>query len=191
MSHRRSGFTLIELMLAIMIAIIIVFLALPSLRGLNKEKKLHETFERFDDLAKKAQANAVTQQRAWTLVWGQNAISLEPDEPSPEERMANSDAAAAADASSARGGFAQGGPVLAAPAPTSVTETMTFGPDETYVIERPVALLPTKQVPAEWTFWRSGTCEPVVIKYSGPNGSWVAQYHPLTGHGTLLEERLP
>jgi prepilin-type N-terminal cleavage/methylation domain-containing protein len=167
MLHRRSGFTLIELMLAIAIAIIILMMAMPSLRGLSKEQKLQETFERFDALARKAQANAVAQQRAWTLVWAPGTITLQPDEPTPEERL---------NATTGDG---------------STVETLSVGPDENYSLDRPVALLPLKDQEPEWTFWRSGTCEPVIVSYSGPNGTWTAQYHPLTGHGEITDQRLP
>jgi hypothetical protein len=129
---------------------------------------LLETFRRFDDLAKKAQTNAVNQQRAWSLVWGENAIYLQPEAPTAQEWI---------DASPENGGTG--------------FESLTMGEGEGYTLERPVALLPPQDVKAEWTFWRSGTCEPVVIRYQGPAGSWVAQYHPLTGYGEITEQNLP
>ena len=82
------AFTLIELMLAIAIAIFVLVTALPSMRGLSAEKRLRETFDRFDELARKAQLNAVSQQRSWTLIWQEGLISLQPDDPTPEERLA-------------------------------------------------------------------------------------------------------
>jgi prepilin-type N-terminal cleavage/methylation domain-containing protein len=168
MIHRRSGFTLIEMMLAITIAIIIIFMAMPSIRGLSAEKRLQETFEKFDALARKAQVNAVAEQRAWTLVWGPGTITLEPDEPTPEERQ---------------NAMTEDG--------NSVTEVLAVGKEENYSLDRPVALLPLKDQKPEWTFWRSGTCEPVIVTYSGPAGTWTAQYHPLTGHGEITDQRLP
>ena len=68
-------------------------------------------------------------------------------------------------------------------------ETFAFGDSETFTIERPASLLPPKDTPPAWTFWRSGTCEPVLISYTGPDGSWTAQYNPLTGHGEIIEQR--
>ena len=43
----------------------------------------------------------------------------------------------------------------------------------------PVAL--AEKYPAEWIFWPSGTCEPATVRYSGPAGSWTANYSALTG----------
>ncbi len=34
---------------------------------------------------------------------------------------------------------------------------------------------------AEWIFWPSGACEPAVVRFQGPAGSWTANYSPLTG----------
>jgi len=155
------AFTLIELMLAIAIAIFVLVTALPSMRGLSAERRLRETFDRFDELARKAQLNAVSQQRSWTLIWQEGLISLQPDDPTPEERLAGGE---------------------------GLREEFPFGEDEGYRIQRATALLPPKDTPGEWTFWRSGTCEPVIIGYSGPAGTWTAQYNPLTGRGEITDE---
>jgi prepilin-type N-terminal cleavage/methylation domain-containing protein len=161
MLRRHAGFTLIELMLAIAIAIIILTIAIPSVSGLTSERRLLETFERFDALTRKAQIRAVSEQRSWVLIWQEGAVLLQPDEPTPEERM-------------------DGG--------ASSTETLTYGENENISLERPASLLPPQQTPADWTFWRSGTCEPAIITYDGPEGSWRAQYNPLTGRGDLIDQ---
>jgi type II secretory pathway pseudopilin PulG len=159
----NRAFTLIELMLAIAIAIVIFAVAMPSMRGLSAERRLQETFERFDEFTRGAQLKAISQQRSWTLVWKSGAINRQPDDPTPEERRA--------------GGEGLG-------------EDFAFGEDESYTIERPASLLPAKDTAPEWTFWRSGTCEPVVVGYSGPAGTWTARYNPLTGHGEMTDRRI-
>jgi hypothetical protein len=40
--------------------------------------------------------------------------------------------------------------------------------------------------PAEWIFWPSGICEPAVVRFKGRNGSWAANYSPLTGGPELI-----
>ena len=156
----QRAFTLIELMLAIMIAVIIMALAIPSMRGMSGEKRLRDTFERFDELTRKAQLKAVSQQRSWTLVWGPRLITLKSGEATPEELQA-------------------GG--------AGLQEDFTYDENESYELQRPASLLPPKETRAEWTFWRSGTCEPVIVSYSGPSGTWAAQYNPLTGHGKMTD----
>lgn len=42
-----------------------------------------------------------------------------------------------------------------------------------------------KEIPAEWIFWPSGNCEPATIVYKGLNGSWTANYSPLTARADL------
>jgi type II secretory pathway pseudopilin PulG len=43
----------------------------------------------------------------------------------------------------------------------------------------PMALM--EKYPAEWIFWPSGACEPAIVRFQGPAGSWTANYSPLTG----------
>jgi len=185
MIHRRSGFTLIEVMLAVAIAVVLIFMAMPSFKGLSAEKKLTASFERFDNLARKAQKNAVQQQRSWTMVWEaqgkQSTITLRADDTATQQE-------ALPDGS--------GNTTTEVPPPVpdsnqdNQPETLEVGADESFTIERPVALIPAEQAPMQWTFWRSGTCEPVIVHYSGPAGTWVAQYHPLTGHGEIMQQRI-
>jgi prepilin-type N-terminal cleavage/methylation domain-containing protein len=159
----RAGFTLVELMLAIAIAIIILLMAMPSLSGIAAEKRLRESFEKFDQLARKAQLKAVSEQRSWVLVWDANAILLQPHEPTPEERLAGGEGS---------------------------NETFPINEDEQWTVQRPATLLAPADTPREWTFWRSGTCEPVIITYEGAEGWWTAQYHPLTGRGDVIQQEL-
>ena len=49
----------------------------------------------------------------------------------------------------------------------------------TLKLSLPVAL--AEKYPAEWIFWPSGTCEPAIVRFQGPAGSWAANYSPLTG----------
>ena len=36
-----------------------------------------------------------------------------------------------------------------------------------------------------WTFWPTGNCEPVNIRYEGPAGQWEAVYNPLSATANL------
>jgi prepilin-type N-terminal cleavage/methylation domain-containing protein len=162
--HRQTtnAFTLLELMLAVAIIVIIMLIAIPSMQGLRAERALRESYERFEAMVYKAQSNAISQQRTWVLVWDKGAILLQPDSLTAEERDS---------------GAAEGG------------DTLTVGEEESFTIQRPAALLPAKEVPGEWPFWRSGACEPVTIAYEGPHGIWTAQFHPLTGKGEFIDEK--
>jgi len=155
------AFTLIELMLAIAIAIAITVISIPNVRGFAAEKRLHGTFEKFDGLARKAQLNAVSQQRSWSMSWEENRIVLRPDNTTPEESEGD--------------GAAQ-------------VEELPILEGESYRLDRHASLVAPRDTPPVWTFWRSGTCEPVIVGYTGPEGSWSAQYNPLTGHGEIIDQ---
>ena len=162
MLRARSGFTLVELMLAIAIAIVILLMAMPSLSGISQEKRLRESFERFDALARKAQLKAVSEQRPWVLTWLPEGITLQPHAPTPEERLD--------------------------PGAAATMDSLPIGEEDKWTVERMASLLPPAQTPAEWIFWRSGTCEPIRVTYEGPEGWWTAQYNPLTGRGEVTDQ---
>ena len=66
---------------------------------------------------------------------------------------------------------------------------LAIGKDETYGVERVAAL--SKNPPAEWTFWPNGTCEPVIISYSGPAGRWRVSYDAMCSRGIFLDSSTP
>jgi hypothetical protein len=43
-----------------------------------------------------------------------------------------------------------------------------------------------KDPPGEWIFWPSGNCEPAIVNFKSANGSWAANYSPLTARGELI-----
>ena len=49
----------------------------------------------------------------------------------------------------------------------------------------PAAL--AKDPPPEWIFWPSGTCEPAVVEFAGRDGTWTANYSPLTARPDLTK----
>ena len=52
-------------------------------------------------------------------------------------------------------------------------------------VSLPAAL--TGKPPAEWIFWPSGTCEPAIVQFRGPAGTWTANYPPLTAQPELTQ----
>ena len=52
-------------------------------------------------------------------------------------------------------------------------------------VSLPAAL--TGKPPAEWIFWPSGTCEPAIVQFGGPAGTWTADYSPLTAQPELTQ----
>ena len=155
--RRTSGFTLIEICLAVAIGLLIVTMMVPSVSGLFAEQKLKRSFEDFDKFVRTAQLKSVTERRDYVMLFEEDGISLEPANPTEEDATAEMDHFALAD-----------------------------GAD--IALERPVAL--QKNPPMEWSFWKSGTCEPAVVSYKGEAGTWVVKYEPLTARGTFLEQQV-
>ena len=61
---------------------------------------------------------------------------------------------------------------------------LKLGNGEAVKLELPAAL--SKDPPAEWIFWASGNCEPAVIRFKGPAGTWAAKFSPLNGRAELI-----
>lgn len=71
--------------MAVAIGLLIMSLAVPSVRGVLQEQALKESFDKFDELARKAQARAVSEQRPYVLIWEKEGIVLEPYAPTEED----------------------------------------------------------------------------------------------------------
>lgn len=66
------------------------------------------------------------------------------------------------------------------PAPAA---TMRLRNGDAFILNLPAAL--AEDPPADWVFWPSGTCEPAVVSFKGPDGSWSAKYSSLTVRAEL------
>ncbi len=79
---KSSGFTLLELCLAIAIAVIILCVALPSLGLVFSEQRLRRSFDKFDALAARAQALSMSQRKPCFLVWDKTGVTLRSEDAS-------------------------------------------------------------------------------------------------------------
>ena len=154
MSRQRAGFTLLELLLGIAIALMILLIAIPNIWGFFSSRALEQEYEEFDRFVQRASRRALDERRDFVLVWEKEGITLMPDQPKIEDQ-------------------------------DSELDQFQFREGMEIVIERPAALM--EAPPMEWPFWRSGTCESVIVHYKSPTGTWTAQYDPLTCRGTMLE----
>jgi prepilin-type N-terminal cleavage/methylation domain-containing protein len=90
----RHGFTLLEIMLAMLIGLLLTSIAVPSVMGMMREQKLRATFDEFDDFVRSAQRKAMKARKTYVMVWEDSAVVLGPvdasasDEPGAVERFA-------------------------------------------------------------------------------------------------------
>lgn len=94
-----------------MIAALLITLAVPSIAGMLAERRLKQSFERFDAMVTEARRKSITEQRAYALAWMKDGIALAP--------------ADSAEFST----------------PKSGTTNFTFAKDESFRLRRPAALL--------------------------------------------------
>jgi prepilin-type N-terminal cleavage/methylation domain-containing protein len=151
----RRGFTLLEICIVIFIAVLLMSMALPSLSGLGAQRRLQGAFDRFDALAVEAQRRSLTEGKPYVLVWGKEEIRLYPADWTAQERR-------------------KAKPVA----------SFAFWKGERFQLDR-TASLSQNSPSAEWTFWPTGNCEPVTIRYAGPSGEWDAAYNPLSARASL------
>lgn len=160
MTRYRSprGFTLLEICVVMGIAVLLMGLAVPSLTGQMSRRRLQESFDRLNTLVSQARELSMKESKPYLLAWdNRGSVRLYPADLNNEARRK------------------QG------PTASLLPER---GSDGKYALFRPSALA-SGQPSAEWTFWPSGTCEPVIVKYEGSGGYWEAAYNALSGRAVL------
>jgi hypothetical protein len=86
-----AAFTLLELCIAIMIGVMIILAAVPSITGLLAEQRAKKLFTQFDDLARKAATKAVEERRAYALVWDDSGVVMRPLAPADRQEAGGTD----------------------------------------------------------------------------------------------------
>jgi len=82
---RPAGFTLLEICLAVFIAILLLAAAVPSLSGVLNANKENEVFKLFNDLVQEARARSIEERRAYVLLWTKEGVTLQADGAAPDE----------------------------------------------------------------------------------------------------------
>ena len=138
------------------LAVLLMAVAVPALAGQLARQKLQGAFDRFDTLVGVARERSVKNGKPYVLVWRKGGVYLYSSDLSAEDRRKQ-------------------GP--------TASEDFTAPSAGTCSIVRGSSL--TAQPAPEWTFWPTGNCEPVTIRYEGPGGHWEAAYNGLSGEGTF------
>jgi len=76
MTPRRAAFTLLEICLTLMIGMILLLLAVPSVVGLLADQHLHESYARFEKLAGQARLESLREQTPMAIVFDSHAVLL-------------------------------------------------------------------------------------------------------------------
>jgi len=152
--HRRGGFTLLELAIAIVIGLVILSLAVPSVTGVLADRRLRRSLEAITGLVRQAQERSVAERRSYLIVMRDKKFALR----------------------------AEG--LLKGEGSGAIT-TIPWKKGESYRLAFPAAI--DEDPPAAWVFWSTGTCEPAIINYQGPDGFWTAKFSTLTARPELTK----
>src|SRR2546423_3707425 len=72
-------FSVVEIGIAVAIRATLVLLAVPSLQGVNADRKLRASLDGFNKLVREAQVRSVAERRAYLLVWTDKNVSVRPE----------------------------------------------------------------------------------------------------------------
>jgi type II secretion system protein H len=74
--NRRSGFTIIELLVAVVILIVLMALTVPSMSGVMADRRLRRSLDEFNAIVREAQERSVVERRAYLIVWQNGKLGL-------------------------------------------------------------------------------------------------------------------
>ena len=77
--QRRAGFTLLEIAISVSILIIIMLIAVPSVRGVLADRRLQRSLDAINQMVRAAQERSVQEHRAYLIEWRKNSIVLRPE----------------------------------------------------------------------------------------------------------------
>ena len=77
--RRRAAFTLIELAIAIVILVLLMMLAVPSMNGVLADRRLRKSLDGFNAIVRQAQELSVTERRPYLIMWADGKVGLRPE----------------------------------------------------------------------------------------------------------------
>jgi len=77
--ERHAGFTLVELAIAIVILVLLMMLAVPSMSGLLADRRLRRSLDSFNAVVREAHERSVAERRAYLVVYFAGKVGLRPE----------------------------------------------------------------------------------------------------------------
>ena len=74
--NRSTGFTLIEMAVAVVILMLLMMLAVPSMSGVMADRRLRRSLDEFNVIVREAQERSVTEHRPFLIVWEKGKLGL-------------------------------------------------------------------------------------------------------------------
>lgn len=70
----RAAFTLLEVCIAVFIAVMLVMVALPTISSLARDRQSEEVFREFDQLVKDVRRRSLEERQPYTIVWTETGV---------------------------------------------------------------------------------------------------------------------
>ncbi len=83
--RRTAAFTLIEIAISVLIMLLLLGLAVPSMNGVLADRRLHRSLDAMNALVRQAQERSIREHRPYLIVWEKEAIVLRTAAPAKDE----------------------------------------------------------------------------------------------------------
>jgi type II secretory pathway pseudopilin PulG len=70
------GFTLVELTIAVMILVMLMMLAVPSMEGVLADRRLRRSLDDFNKIVREAQERSIAERRPYLIIWHDSKVGL-------------------------------------------------------------------------------------------------------------------
>jgi type II secretory pathway pseudopilin PulG len=77
--RRRAAFTLVELAIAVVILVLLMMLAVPSMNGVLADRRLRKSLDAFNAIVREAQERSVTERRPYLIISSEGKVGLRPE----------------------------------------------------------------------------------------------------------------
>ena len=77
--HRRRGFTLLELAIAVVLLVLLMMLAVPSMSGVMADRRLRRSLDGFNAIVREAQQRSIAERRPYLVAWRDGRIEVRPE----------------------------------------------------------------------------------------------------------------
>jgi type II secretory pathway pseudopilin PulG len=79
MRRNERAFTMIEMAIAVFIMLLLMGLAIPSLNGVLKDRRLRRSLDDMNKLVRSAQERSVAERRPYLISWQKDQLILRPE----------------------------------------------------------------------------------------------------------------
>src|SRR2546421_10321797 len=78
-AERKAGFSLVELAIAVVILVLLLMLAVPSMNGVLADRRLHRSLDAFNAIVREAQERSIAERRSYLILWDDGKVGLRPE----------------------------------------------------------------------------------------------------------------